>query len=263
MSAGYGYFTIDVVKKDGSPDEEKAKAVFDYCMNTFDWCTEIKPFSLEGHEIVTNYDDWPDGVEIKHTDVPTEDFEWLCEAQEETGADRIVAEIVTDFSESSYEENTNKKALIEDGEVKEETYCNYNSLVMGEVDSGSRYPALGDNCNTYKAKFKNKKTGQEVLGGVVFIYPNEDYDDVFEACNNEEYHYVFSNNDKAKLLDVDDEPTNMENFDHFSDDYDIMKDFDFPNDSPEDWEFVGFATQPSLFDRFASNPPIEELEEIW
>lgn len=67
-------------------------------------------------------------------------------------------------------------------------------------------------------------------------------------------------------MDENGDPTGIEGFDHFSDDYDIMGDFAFPGESDDnasDWEFVGFGTQPDLFDKYASNPPAEELEEIW
>ena len=126
----------------------------------------------------------------------------------------------------------------------------------------NRYIALDQNWQPYKAKFRNKETGEEVLGGLVYIVPNEGYNGMVDDCDaGEQYRMVFSHSKEATLLNSNDNPSGVDSFDHFSDDYDIMNDFEFPSES-EDWEFVGFATQPSIVEKYAENPPKEELDEL-
>lgn len=272
MSAGYGYYYVSICKSNGAADEAKAKDVFDYCSNTFDWFSDENRFVLEENIIRHNDEEFCDGLYIKNADIPV-DFDWLCEAQSNTGAERIVAEIIEDFSESSYDENYVHHALIEGGEIIREFNAQYDRGIefngfpiddFGEIDSGSYYPMMNSQFCHYAAKFKNKKTGQEILGGRIDLYPNEEYeeDGIFSAAHGGETHFVFSNGDQGTLLDENGDPCEIYNFDHFSDDYDIMADFEFPSDA-SDWEFVGFATQPTWFELYANEKVAKELEVVY
>lgn len=265
MSAGYGYYRIAVVKKDGGADADKAKAVFDFLHANYDWCREEEPFVLDGHEISNNDKKWADGVDIKRTDIPASDFDWLVEAQKATGAERIVASIVQDFSESSYESNTCLWAVIEDGKRSHYDSFNFNSFVYGKCDSGGCYCGVFDDSNyeEFTAKLRNKKTGEEAVCGGLFINPDGDYDYVEEAVSADEYYILFVNHEtgsEAVLLDKDgDRAHNVGEFDHFSDDFDIVK--DCFEENAEDWEFVGFTTQPDIFERYAKNPPAQKYAD--
>lgn len=265
MSAGYGYCHISIVNNDGSANEQKAKEAYEYCMKTYEWFSNEEPFVLEGTEINTNYDVYPDGFDAKHGDIPTDDYDWLCDVQNELGIERIVAEINTDFSESSIEENYNTQLLIENGEiVKERTvqHC-FTDDIYGEVDT-SCYYLLNDFLMHYRAKFKNKNTGKIVLGGLIQVCPGEDYDSVLDAIFDGKYNLkIFTTNDVIDLLDKDGNPiTWIGNFDHFADEYNILEGFDFFDDSKDDWEFTGFGTQNNFFDVYAKKPQDEDYEII-
>ena len=105
MSAGYGYFRIEFYKADGKPDAAAAKRAYKWCIENYSWFYEETPFLLEDNTFVANEDDYPEGVDIKHGDIP-DNIIWLAKPFRESKASRMVASIWADFSDSSFIANS-------------------------------------------------------------------------------------------------------------------------------------------------------------
>lgn len=267
MSAGYGYYHIDIVNKDCSKNISKAKETFDYCMKTYSWFSQDNAFCLEENEISTNYEELPDGFDAKHGVIPIQnDFDWLCDVQKQVNIERIVVSLHVDFTESYIEDGeTEEVAVIEDGKIiKKESHSLTYADRYYEYDGDSWYYLISDNITNVRAKFENKKTKEELLGGYVVAIPHEDYeDDGLNALYEGEYSLVLTTDeDNITLLDIDgDEAKSIYNYHHFLDDINPVDMF-YETRENDEWQFVGFEGQRSLKDTYATYPPIEQLKEI-
>ncbi len=117
MSTGLGYFQIEFYNADGEPDADAAKRAYEWCVENYSWfdSDDGTPFVLKDNAIKPNYDDYPDGPDINHSDIPG-DIMWLARPFREAKATRLVASVWQDFTDgiggsdaNSYEEGVWEK----------------------------------------------------------------------------------------------------------------------------------------------------------
>ncbi len=269
MSAGYGYYGFYVVKKDGSPDPKKAKDVFDWCCREYPWFVEGKPFVLEdgSHIINWNSDDWPDGLDIKHSELGNNvpGLEWLKDVSKAVKPERIVGTEHQDFSESSYDSNSYLEVVVEDGEFTHKRIFDFNSLYMGELDTSCAYLLDTDTYTHLAAKFKYKPDGSlhyfgDLQARIADLDANDDFTDAWFDENIKYDFYDCDSDCEFELLDDDGNTligtdcVSCSNPKFDGDIYDIIRnqdDDDYDTD-PGNWEFVGLAGSPGYVALYAT-----------
>ncbi len=249
MAARYGFFRIRFVKKDNTPDAETAKRAFAWANENIEWVEELKPFALNGNEWTVDEDEWIEGVDIKNTGVP-ETFDWLMDVAKATGAEKIVGWENRDFSESAHSDNWIVTGVCEDGKMTYLPRTQYNTYPDPMVNEDDEL--ISD--ETYRAlqpAFKNKKTGEVVLSGVLQTGENyfDDNDDLYLDLENELRYRCTLEGEILGIYDPDgdDDESPSGTFDIVS--LFIERAKERGKDwSADDWEFVGIETQPSTLD---------------
>ena len=273
MSSGYGYYRIDFYKKDGTPDEVKAKEAFDWCSQQYDWFTKEEPFILENNKILWNERKYADGLPLKSSfykvpncDAALEDpiRTWIQEMGDAVKAEVIAGGFLCDYSESDDDANYNLSIIYKDGEIIFSDIVAFNRSLHAASNYGVYYALNPDN-HYYRGLFRNKMTGKELFSGYVALDSDSDDDEDSDGeylCRFVYYNDGDIDDDEPFLCDADgyirisygDE---FCGFDHFNDeDYDIIEHFikDEVEDEPEkygdlaDWEFIGISGEPDVFE---------------
>lgn len=248
-----GFFRIGVYKKDGSPDEAKAKEVFDWLKANCKWFIDgnDEVFDLRGNKLLTHGAPFSDGLDV---DESAEDpfngmyvpgnLDFLDKASVETKAETIVAVYQYDGYDNSYLE----KVWI-DG-VEKDSYS-----LDGFNNYDERYT---DSCRRRRGVFKNTKTGEEVLAGELELLHDgeaidEEYDGYFDDL---EWVLRFYGTDVDDVRPKDKDAC-VKAFvaylkEEFGEDAQI---------SESDWTFVGLGTERTFFDLYGTNPPLKQYRE--
>ena len=277
MFAGYGYYRMEFYKNDGTPDEEKAKEAFDFCMKKYEWFAKDEKFVIDESEenvIRVNYEKtmWADGL-ILNNDIPydKDDIkEWLMAIYNEAGITCFAGQFVRDDSDESFEENWIITCSAPNKPPMYPSIMQYNKNVLGRILSSAElrskcyYALEPESYSVYHLRFHNKKTDAVNNWFYVEIVPQPDsgYESVFDACCNEKYCckwnigketlYLMDENDNYVMPDYE---KGLSEFDHFDKtDIDpvqiLVKGRIFKKAESKDWEFVGFfPEQADVFTR--------------
>ncbi len=258
-----GYYYITFLKKDGSPDCEKAQEAFDWCKSKEEWhgwFVDCKPFIVDENTIRWNERKWPDGLYIKHQPIPQTDKtieEWLQAICDAVKPELLTGSFHCDYSESDFDSNWYHQFVFEDGTLKAKDTMTFNSNLSAISNYGVYYAISRDTYTLLQALFRNKKTGREELCGYVRIEIDEDEGN--SCCKLSSWCDGDIDDDEPTLCDRDGftitDGNEVFSFGHFyEEDFDPI-DFLFnevdidDDDSPSDWEFLGFSSGPSFIDR--------------
>ena len=249
MSADLGYYHIEFLKRDGSPDVETAQAAFKWCQDEYDWFDKVN-ITLKDHYIIG------DGLHVKDTDIPHEKNsieDWIRDIGAEVDAELILASVLIDVSES--DDNDKYHLVYKNGELETENY-KYNKHLCGIVLASGEYLVcdLGYyDKYIYRGLFRNKKTGEEMNLGYLLIDDSGFYRFCRDAkINDAPAAYVC--NDEGETVKAPDE--DIYNYSCFGikDDEgsvsnvtpcEVLSSWQIKTDSDEildvsEWEFVGF-----------------------
>lgn len=270
MSEGYGYYRIDFYKKDGTPDELKAKEAFDWCSKQYDWFTEEEPFTLENNQILWNERKYSDGLPLKSTfyKVPNLDgyrelaiMRWFKEMGDGVNAEAIAGSFTCDYTESDPEAYYRLCIIYKNGTNDFWNMIKLNRDICASYQWGMYYVVHPNTYNLLRGVFRNKKTGRSFLSGFIVLAPDaEDSDEKFFCKFTRDQHGHIDDSEPF-LCDAEGnyipDGNGIAKFNHFSEtDFDIIEYFisDKVNKKPEiygdiaDWEFKGFSCLPPVFD---------------
>ncbi len=253
MSAGYSYYSIDIFDENNKPDFEKAKEIFDWCIDHFDWFSDAvdNDILVLNHNCISTDTDWDTK---HHEDQETiESLDWLRDVYENCKPAQMKATLLLDYGESSLDSYSRYKGSVKTnykGQTGFYYHCtNYfcGNGWWGEHDSGWNYIYCDEDFNAVSVCLREKSTGDLVLDGNVRAMPAEceSYEDaedadLFSACCSEEFKlFVDAGGDYYNLLNKDGELIlNTWDFDHFSDTDALMNSLGY---DPSEYEFVGLG----------------------
>ena len=249
MSADLGYYHIEFLKRDGSPDVDTAQAAFKWCQDEYDWFDKVN-ITLKDHYIIG------DCLHVKDTDIPHEKNsieDWIRDIGAEVDAELILASVLIDVSES--DDNDKYHLVYKNGELETENY-KYNKHLCGIVLASGEYLVcdLGYyDKYIYRGLFRNKKTGVEMNLGYLLIdnsgfyrFWRDDYIDGAPAayvCNDEGETVEAPDEDiyNYSCFGIEDDEGSVSNVTPCE----VLSSWQIKTDSDEildvsEWEFVGF-----------------------
>ena len=214
MSEGYGYYRIDFYKKDGTPDELKAKEAFDWCSKLYDWFTEEDPFVLENNQILWNERKYSDGLPLKNTfnKIPNCDGctklpiqTWFKEMGDAVNADAIAGSFTCDYTESNNEAYYKLCIIYKNGKNEFCDVFQFNNNICARKQWGLYYAAHPSTYNLLRGVFRNKKTGRFIMTGFIALVPYSDDDgsNEFFVCKFTKDPYGCINDSEPFLCDAD------------------------------------------------------------
>ncbi|BDC96662.1 leucine-rich repeat domain-containing protein [Treponema saccharophilum] len=272
MSAGYGYFKIEFYTGDGSADADAAKRAYDWCKENYGWFRGEEgdgsdaPFLLDGNKFKANEDVCidPGALDIKYGDVP-DNTAWLQKPFKAVKAARLVASLYQDFGESGWECHEYREDVWQGGGLH--TYYGlpeFNRIIFpsfyGEKHIDNIYEY---NYRPIMAKFKNKKTGEEILSGNVTHDMDDDeieQDSVIDGTVNvggARFPVEIGEGYVCLVDGKEEEAALVKAF------VSALKKAEGYADTDEaDWEFCDFCSKRGYFDLYGSNPPIPQYTTL-
>ena len=249
MSADLGYYHIEFLKRDGSPDVDTAQRAFEWCRDEYDWFDKVN-ITLKDHYIIG------DCLHVKDTDIPHEKNsieDWIRDIGAEVDAELILASVLIDVSES--DDNDKYHLVYKNGELETENY-KYNKHLCGIVLASGEYLVcdLGYyDKYIYRGLFRNKKTGVEMNLGYLLI-DNSGFYRFWRDAKIDGAPAAYVCNDEGETVKTPDE--DIYNYSCFGikDDKgsvsnvtpcEVLSSWQIKTDSDEildvsEWEFVGF-----------------------